>query len=429
MSTGPRNAAVKKDWGHDVSGCTILHIDMDAFYASCEVQRRPELAGLPVIIGTGTRSVVSAANYEARTYGVNSAMPVSRARRLCPQGVFLPVDMEYYHAISARVFAIFEEVTDQIEHVSVDECYMDVRAALHLWKSPVAIAHWIRHTVYERLGLTCSVGIAANKLVAKLASTNAKPDGMLLIPAARHEEFVHMMPVRAIPGVGPATQRALDSYGISYVSQLAELDEAAVIRAVGSSISGHTLFLASHGLDERPVVVHAPEKSIGFERTFSEDTRSARAVLDLLRVCCDETASTLRARHLLARTVTLKLRYANLAHVSRSYTMSVPTQSAAVLFSEVKRLLCALLPRASEDEPLGQFIRLAGITTSNLSDAQTTSIQETFDLDFDAPADMESSPAAQSSIHEKSKKTQSTEKALDVIRQRFGKDSVKFGIS
>lgn len=201
MSTAPRIAAVKKDWGHDDSGCTILHIDMDAFYASCELRRHPELAGQAIIIGTGARSVVSAANYEARKFGVNSAMPVARARQLCPHGVFLPVDMAYYQAVSAQVFEIFKEITDQVEHVSVDECYMDISSALRLWKTPTAIAQWIRHTVHERLDLTCSVGIASNKLIAKLASTHAKPDGMLLIPHKRNSDFIRMLPVRALPGV------------------------------------------------------------------------------------------------------------------------------------------------------------------------------------------------------------------------------------
>ena len=172
MSTAPRIAAAKRDWGHDEVGCTVLHIDMDAFFASLEVARHPEYADKPVIIGIGNRSVVSAANYEARKYGINSAMASSRARKLCPNGVFLPVDIHYYREMSRRIFTeVFSRVTDRIEQVSVDECYMDVSGALLRWKSPRAIGAWIRDQVARRDHITCSVGIAANKLVAKMAST------------------------------------------------------------------------------------------------------------------------------------------------------------------------------------------------------------------------------------------------------------------
>ncbi|KWZ73996.1 DNA polymerase IV [Alloscardovia omnicolens] len=477
MSTAPRIAAAKKDWGHDDSGCTILHIDMDAFYASCELKRNPHLAGKPIIIGTGARSVVSAANYEARKYGVNSAMPVSRARQLCPQGVFLPVDMAYYKSLSAQVFAIFEEVTDQVEHVSVDEGYMDVSSALLTWKSPVAIAQWIRSTVFERLQLTCSVGIASNKLIAKLASTNAKPNGMLLIPVDKSIEFMHMLPVRAIPGVGPATQKALDNYGVSTVKQLAQLREQDVIRAVKSPIIGHTLFLAARGIDERNVVVRAPEKSIGHERTLEYDTRDPRVVSRLLWQCCDSTASTLRKRGLVARTLTVKLRYANLHYVSKSRTLSRPSQSAHEFYEYALNLMDALLPRStgtsdtaydtsstssdgnafttnatnstdytssssstSDTQLLPQEIRLAGISTSHLSNAATTVIQQSFDDIFDDYADTPaSSPTAKTpsstdnrqdtqAIRKSKKNTIKTEKTLDDIRKRFGKDSISFGL-
>lgn len=182
MSTAPRLAAAKRDWGHDETDCTVLHIDMDAFYASLEVARHPELKGKPVIIGTGTRSVVSAASYEARRYGVNSAMASARARQLCPDGVFLPVDMHYYRMMSRRIVEeVFSQVTDRFEQVSVDEAYMDVSGALLAWQRPTRIGAWIRQEVASRFHVTCSVGVAANKLVAKMASTNAKPDGMLLI--------------------------------------------------------------------------------------------------------------------------------------------------------------------------------------------------------------------------------------------------------
>lgn len=208
MSNAPRNAAANRDWGHDERGCTMLHIDMDAFFASLEIARHPEIAGKPVIIGTGPRAVVSAANYEARKYGINSAMAAARAHQLCPDGVFLPVDGAYYRQVSRQIFTdIFSQVTDAIEQVSVDECYMDVSGALLRWGSPTRIGAWLREQVAARFHITCSVGVACNKLVAKMASTNAKPNGMLLIPASQHAAFVQMMPLRAIPGIGPALER------------------------------------------------------------------------------------------------------------------------------------------------------------------------------------------------------------------------------
>ena len=239
MSTAPRLEAAKRDWGHDETGCTVLHIDMDAFYASLEVARNPGLKGKPVIIGTGPRAVVSAASYEARKYGINSAMPAARAHRLCPNGIFLPVDMAYYRMMSHRIMhEVFLTVTDRFEQVSVDEGYMDVSAALLEWGRPSAIGAWIRAQVAERFHVTCSVGIACNKLVSKMASTNAKPDGMLLIPAARSAEFVQMMPLRGIPGIGPSLEKRLNAWGVHSVAELAQLDEAALTRATGSWIMG-----------------------------------------------------------------------------------------------------------------------------------------------------------------------------------------------
>ena len=291
MSTAPRIAAAKRDWGHDEVGCTVLHIDMDAFFASLEVARHPEYADKPVIIGIGNRSVVSAANYEARKYGINSAMASSRARKLCPNGVFLPVDIHYYREMSRRIFTeVFSRVTDRIEQVSVDECYMDVSGALLRWKRPRAIGAWIRDQVARRYHITCSVGIAANKLVAKMASTNAKPDGMLMIPVARHAEFVQMMPLRGIPGIGPSLEKRLNAWGVDSVADLAKMSMESLEQATGSAISARGLYMAARGLDDRPVAPRAQEKSVGAERTFDKDTQDMRQVTSMLRWCCDDVA-------------------------------------------------------------------------------------------------------------------------------------------
>ncbi|HJE20813.1 MAG TPA: DNA polymerase IV [Bifidobacterium pullorum] len=424
MSTAPRVEAAKRDWGHDETGCTVLHIDMDAFYASLEIARHPELKGKPVIIGTGPRSVVSAASYEARRYGINSAMASARARQLCPDGVFLPVDMRYYRMMSRRIFdEVFSRITDRIEQVSVDECYMDVSGALLQWGSPSAIGAWIRAQVAARYHVTCSVGIAANKLVAKMASTNAKPDGMLLIPKARHAEFVQIMPLRGIPGIGPSLERHLNAWGINSVADLAATPETTLAQATGSPTVAHSLVLASHGIDEREVTPYTPEKSIGAERTFTEDTTDMRTVSALLRRCCDEVASTLRKREIVARTITVKLRFDDLTYRTKAHTMERPTDAASVLYPQSVALLKQMLglaPDAGEDTPLPRRIRLAGASASGLAQAEQTPIQ----LSIDDLLEQDDAPKGET----RASRLRDAEQALDAIRKRYGKGAASIGL-
>lgn len=423
MSTAPRLAAAKRDWGHDETGCTVLHIDMDAFYASLEVARNPKLKGKPVIIGTGPRSVVSAASYEARRYGINSAMPSARARQLCPDGIFLPVDMRYYRMMSHRIMhEVFLTITDRFEQVSVDEGYMDVSAALLQWGKPSAIGAWIRQQVSERFHVTCSVGIAANKLVAKMASTNAKPDGMLLIPAARSVEFVQMMPLRGIPGIGPSLEKRLNAWGVTSVAELAQMDEAALTRATGSPATARGLWAASHGLDSREITTVREEKSIGSERTLLQDTRSMRVVCNVLRAACDEVAATLRRKGLVARTVTVKLRFADLSYQTRSFTMERPTDTAGALYPECVRqlrLMLGISAAAGPDAVLPKLIRLAGMSTSSLSEAATTAIQPSLDDMLEEASDTRGQ-TSQARRHD-------AEAALDAVRRKFGNSAVQFG--
>ena len=435
MSTAPRLEAAKRDWGHDETGCTVLHIDMDAFYASLEVARHPELAGKPVIIGTGPRSVVSAASYEARRYGINSAMPSARARQLCPDGIFLPVDMRYYRAQSHRIFTeVFEQVTDRIEQVSVDEGYMDVSTALTQWDRPSQIGSWIRQEVARRFHVTCSVGIAGNKLVAKMASTNAKPNGMLLIPLAKHAEFVQMMPLRGIPGIGPSLERKLNEWGVTSVADLARMDEASLTRATGSALAAHGLWQASRGIDERTVTPYAPEKSIGAERTMRQDTRSWRTVGNLLRWAADDVASTLRKRGLLAHTITVKLRFADLSYQTRSHTLEQPVNTASAILPEALTLLAAMLdmdrmPAPNDDQArLPKLIRLAGLSMSGLSKVGDTVIQPSL-IDL-----MDEDAAAAQRLHgtaagtTKPQRLSKAEQALDAVRQRFGSNAASLGL-
>ena len=430
MSTAPRLAAVKRDWGHDQTGCTVLHIDMDAFFASCELARHPEFTGRPLIVGTGARAVVSAASYEARRYGVNSAMPLTRARRLCPQGVFLPVDMAYYRSISRSIFTdIIGAVTDRVEQVSVDEGFVDVTPALRRWGAPSRIGTWIRRQVRRRHSITCSVGIAANKLIAKLASTNAKPDGMLLIPRGRQAEFIQMMPLRAVPGIGPALERRLNAWGVVTMADLVRLDERELIRATGSAVTAHTLHQAARGIDERPVIPYTPEKSVGSESTFPEDTTDMARVLALLRRCCDTVASALRTRGRMARTVTVKLRFADLSYATRSHTLGHPVDTAAAMYPETVRLLGAMLDipdvakRARRAETaadaLPRMIRLAGVNASGLELTGTTVMQPSLNEILEE----EDSPTGCT----RSERQRLAERALDTIRRRYGRSAAKLG--
>ena len=432
MSTAPRISAAKRDWGHDEVGCTVLHIDMDAFFASLEVARHPEYADKPVIIGIGNRSVVSAANYEARKYGINSAMASSRARKLCPNGVFLPVDIHYYREMSRRIFTeVFSRVTDRIEQVSVDECYMDVSGALLRWKSPRAIGAWIRDQVASRYHITCSVGIAANKLVAKMASTNAKPDGMLMIPVARHAEFVQMMPLRGIPGIGPSLEKRLNAWGVDSVADLAKMSMESLEQATGSAISARGLYMAARGLDDRPVAPRAQEKSVGAERTFDKDTQDMRQVTSMLRWCCDDVAGTLRRRGLMARKVMVKLRFPDLSYATKGHTLDCPTDAASMLYPQCVALLLAMMgmPESSIDAiSLTRPVRLAGMSAGGLVEAADAAVQLSLDDMLEEQNEAQRGRGTDAEPSTQSERLRGAEAALDAVRLKYGKGSVRLGI-
>ena len=332
--------------------------------------------------------------------------------------------MRYYRMMSHRIFSeVFSQITDRIEQVSVDECYMDVSGALLRWGSPSAIGAWIRRQVAARYHVTCSVGIAANKLVAKMASTNAKPDGMLLIPKARHAEFVQIMPLRGIPGIGPSLERRLNAWGIGSVADLAATPEATLAQATGSATVAHGLMLASHGIDERKVTPYTPEKSIGSERTFATDTTDMRTVNTLLRRCCDEVASTLRKRGLMARTVTVKLRFNDLSYRTKAHTMDRPTDTAGTLYPQSTALLKAMLGMpadAGEDTPLPRQVRLAGVSASGLAERESTPVQ----MSIDDLLEQDTASSGQT----RSARLRDAEQALDAIRQRYGKGAASIGL-
>lgn len=423
MSTSPRPPEARRDWGHDETGCHILHVDMDAFYASLEMARHPELRGRPVIIGTGPRSVVSAASYEARKFGINSAMPTAQAQRLCPEGVFLPVDMTYYRAASRSIFAnILGRVTDRIEQVSVDEAYMDVAGALLTWERPTAVARWIREQVSARFHVTCSVGVASNAMVAKLASTMAKPDGMLLIPLNRRRDFVALMPVRSIPGIGPAMERRLSAWGIHTVSDLSSLDDQALRSAAGSDIVAERLMKVALGDDDRIIRPRSGEKSIGAERTFTEDTADADTITRLIRWCCKDVSATLRDHHLVARTVTVKVRYPDLRYESRSRSLPSPIDLEPSLRYEASLLLGRIIGPTDGTSSAARYatpIRLAGVSVSSLSQADATAIQPSL-----GDTASNGSPT-QSDLSDKLRLAQN---ALDTVRRKYGSDAAQIGL-
>lgn len=345
----------------DDTGATVLHVDMDAFYASVEIRERPELADRPVVVGgTGGRGVVSSANYLARTFGVRSAMPTAHARRLCPQAVFLPPTFSLYTEASSGVMAIFREITPLVEPLSLDEAFLDVAGALRrLRMTPGQIGEQIRARVAADWGITCSVGVSSTKFVAKLASGLAKPDGMLVVPATSILDFLHPLPVSALWGVGKKTAERLTSIGLNRVSDVAAMPLPRLRKAIGVAAAEHLHALA-HGHDNRAVVPESVDKSIGAEETFEVD-QVDRDVLkqELLRLS-ERTAATLRRRGVSGRTVSIKVRFGDFTTITRSRTLPVATD----VTQEIYRTACRLL---DEQTPAGA-VRLIGVRVEQLAE-------------------------------------------------------------
>ena len=350
----------------------------------------------------------------------------------CPNGVCLPVDLHYYREMSRRIFTeVFSRVTDRIEQVSVDECYMDVSGALLRWKSPRAIGAWIRDQVARRYHITCSVGIAANKLVAKMASTNAKPDGMLMIPVARHAEFVQMMPLRGIPGIGPSLEKRLNAWGVDSVADLAKMSMESLEQATGSAISARGLYMAARGLDDRPVAPRAQEKSVGAERTFDKDTQDMRQVTSMLRWCCDDVAGTLRRRGLMARKVMVKLRFPDLSYATKGHTLDCPTDAASMLYPQCVALLLAMMgmPESSIDAiSLTRPVRLAGMSAGGLVEAADAAVQLSLDDMLEEQNEAQRGRGTDTEPSTQSERLRGAEAALDAVRLKYGKGSVRLGI-
>jgi len=379
--------------------CTILHVDMDAFFASVELRRRPELRGRPMMVaGDNGRGVVLSATYEARRSGVRSAMPTGRAKALCPGIVVIPPDMAAYREASDAVMAIFDDVTPLVEPLSVDEAFLDILGAGRLSGHPGRIATTLRARIARELGLTATVGAAATKFIAKLASGLAKPDGLLLVPPEQALPLLHPLPVRALWGVGPKTAQLLESLGLSTVGQIAAVDRPTLIRHLGRP-TGAKLHDLANGLDDRPVETGSTDRSIGAETTFSADTAD-RVFLgrELLRLA-ERTTRRAREAGVCGRTVALKVRYEDFSTVNRSITLPTPTDLSGMVHSTA----AALLDKLGH----GGLVRLIGIRLEGL--VPVTQVTEQLEL----------------GASEERAGWRAAETALDLVNARFGSSAVR----
>jgi len=375
---------------------SIMHVDMDAFFVSVELRSRPGLRGKPVIVGyPADRSVVLSASYEARKFGVKSAMPMAVAARICPTAVIIEPRHKLYYEVSAQLMAIFGSITDLVEPLSVDEAFLDVGGAIRRIGSPEEIGGMIRRRVRDELGITASVGIAASKFVAKIASTRCKPDGLLLIGPDETVPYLHSLPVNALWGVGAKTGEVLARMGIRTVADVAATPLSSLRKLLGAS--GEHVYRLSWGIDPRPVTPVRVEKSIGAEETFAVDTADdALLHRELLRLS-HRTAERLRSAGLVTRTVSLKLRYTDFSTITRSRTMHAPVDSAQLIYGVAVQLLESLGTRA-------MTVRLVGVRAEQLEDAAQTSLQLSLDRRDD--------------------NWRAAEQALDRVAEKFGSKSV-----
>ena len=379
----------------------VIHIDMDAFFASVEQRDHEEYRGLPVIVGGSRegRGVVSTASYEARKFGVHSAMPMQEAVRRCPQAIFLPVDMATYRSVSRQIMAIFQDYTPLVEAISVDEAFLDVTGSPKLFGTEDEIAWTIKKRIQEELSLTASVGIASNKFLAKLASELDKPDGFYIIRPDELAEKVWPLSIKKMMGVGAKTEEVLRSFHITTIGQLAQTDPKLLERLLGKV--GRQLSELAHGIDDRPVEPERIAKSIGRETTFQQDVTDRYTLETVLMDLCDDVAYSLRRNHFRGKTVTLKLRDHDFRTLTRSETLTGYTASFEPIYETIRRLL-----RANYRE--GMPVRLVGLSVSHLENEQN--VVEQMDL-FGAVEE----------FHRKDPLDQ----VLDQLNNKYGRQTVK----
>jgi DNA polymerase-4 len=372
----------------------IAHVDMDAFFVEVERLRRPDLRERAVVVGgTGPRSVVASASYEARGRGVHSAMPMAQARRLCPHAIVVAPDHDEYQAVSERVFDVLGAFTPRVETVSVDEAFVDIGGLRRHLATPSEVGERIRAAIRARVGIPCSVGLGTTKLVAKMASRDAKPDGLLVVPAGTELDYLHRKPVRSLWGVGEATHARLEELGVVTVGDLAVLPREALVRRLGGALGGHLADLAA-GIDDRTVEPGGETKSISVEETYDADLVDPARMHRELLAQADRLSARLRAEGFVATTVHLKVRYGDFTTTTRSRTFAEPLSTARDLY----RTALALLDRT---ESLRRPVRLLGLGAAGLVAAA-------------APRQLDLAPRSWDDL----------ERAVESVRDRFGRSAV-----
>ena len=375
---------------------TILHVDMDAFYASVEERDDPKLKGKAVVVGMGKRGVVSAANYEARKFGIRAAMPIYKAKALAPHAVFIAPNMARYTEVSEQVMAIFRDVTPYVEPISLDEAFLDVTGARRLLGSGQEIADQIRKRVEKDLGITCSVGIAHNKFIAKIASGHCKPNGVLEVDPEKMLEFLHPLAANEIWGVGPKTNEQLEKMGLFTIADIANTPRSTLIRVLGQA-SGSSLYELAWGRDYRDVVTEHIEKSISASQTFDVDLYQQEEILKEFLRLTEKSADRMRGKGLATNTISIKVRFTDFKTISRSKTLDLPTTGTQEIFEVAKTLYLGLnLDRV--------LIRLVGVSLDSL---------------------VENDDVTQMVLGERTSSWQQADRAIDRVKAKFGRSSLR----
>jgi DNA polymerase-4 len=380
-----------------VPGASILHADLDAFFASVEQRDRPWLRGKPVLVGEG---VVLAASYEAKAFGVRTAMGSARALRLCPEAVVVSPRMSAYSEASQDVFRVFEDVSPLVEALSIDEAFLDVRGMERAFGTPAELAARLRRSVRERVGLPITVGVARTKFLAKVASAVAKPDGLLVVPPERELDFLQPLPVERLWGVGPVTARKLHEHGVTTVRQVAILPESLLVSWLGPA-AGRQLHALAHNLDARPVQTRRRRRSIGSQRARSSGRWTFPEVDADVVAIVDRITRRLRAAHRVARTVVLRVRFADFTRATRSRTLPRATAATAPILAAARELLLESLPLLE-----ARGLTLVGVALTSLEDAD----------------------ALQLALPLESGDRSALDLAVDEVRDRYGADAITRGV-
>lgn len=376
----------------------ILHVDMDAFYAAVEQRDRPELRGRPVVVGgTGGRGVVAAASYEARAFGVRSAMPMVEARRLCPQAAFLPPRAERYREVARRIREVLAAFSPIVEPVSIDEAFLDLAGTERLYGTPAAAGQRLKERIFAAVGLTASVGIAPNRFLAKAASDFAKPDGLTVIAPGEEAAFLAVLPLEKAPGVGPRMRERLSRFGARFLGELARIPEEELVALLGAA--GRRLAALARGIDPTPVTPPPPPRSFGSECTLDRDTRDRDRLARLLLAHAEAVAAELRAAHAAARTIVLKIRLADFSLKTRRHTWAMAASSSGELYRRALALL--------EGFPIAQPVRLIGLAAAGL-----------------VAAGLPRQPSLFGTEERRSAEWERIDRAMALIQERFGEGTV-----